>query len=134
MEASLDGIVLHRDMHLLYVNRAARKMFGYSRPEDMIGRNLSELLEFPYQQAAPRRLAALLQGAPRPRIFEMKGISRDGSNFDLELISFPTTYGGQPVARPTSVTSPTKNSWRSISSAPKSWPPWGSWPPGWPTK
>ena len=99
VEASLDGIVLHRDLKLLYVNRASLEMFGYEKPEDLIGRDLSELLEFPYQHAAPRRLANLLQGASRPRVFEMKGVRQDGSTFDLELISFPTSYGGRPASQ-----------------------------------
>jgi PAS domain S-box-containing protein len=99
VEASLDGIVLHRDLKMLYVNRASLEMFGYAQPEDMLGRDLSELLEFPFQQAAPQRLANLLQGASRPRVFEMKGVRQDGSTFDLELISFPTTYGGRPAGQ-----------------------------------
>ena len=32
VETSLDGIVLHRDMKLLYVNRAALEMFDYQEP------------------------------------------------------------------------------------------------------
>jgi two-component system NtrC family sensor kinase len=32
-----------------------------------------------------------------PRIFEMKGVRKDGSTFDLEGVSFPTTYEGQPA-------------------------------------
>ncbi len=32
VETSLDGIVLHRDMKLLYVNRACLEMFGYDQP------------------------------------------------------------------------------------------------------
>jgi len=99
VEASLDSIVLHRELKMLYVNQASLEMFGYEKPDDMIGRDLSELLEFPFQQAAPRRLATLLQGASRPRVFEMKGVRRDGRTFDLELISFPTTYGGRPASQ-----------------------------------
>jgi PAS domain S-box-containing protein len=99
VEASLDGIVLHRDLKLLYVNRASLQMFGYDQPEDLIGRDLSELLEFPYQHAAPQRLATILQGASRPRVFELKGVRGDRSTFDLELISFPTTYGGRPASQ-----------------------------------
>lgn len=98
VEASLDGIVLHRDLKLLYVNRACLEMFRYDRPEDLLGRDLAELIEYPYQQAAPRRLANLLRGAS-PRVFEMKGVRRDGDKFDLEVISFPTTYGGQPASQ-----------------------------------
>ncbi|MFZ2088789.1 MAG: PAS domain S-box protein [Desulfobaccales bacterium] len=99
VEASLDGIVLHRDLKLLYVNRACLEMFGYENPEDLLGRDLSEFIELPFQHAAPRRLASILQGAPRPRVFEMKGICQDGGKFDLEVISFPTTYGGRPASQ-----------------------------------
>jgi PAS domain S-box-containing protein len=98
VEASLDGIVLHRDLKLLYVNRACLEMFRYDQPEDLLGRNLAELIEYPYQQAAPQRLANLLRGAS-PRVFEMKGVRRNGEKFDLEVISFPTTYGGRPASQ-----------------------------------
>ncbi|MGQ9688562.1 MAG: PAS domain S-box protein [Desulfobaccales bacterium] len=99
VEASLDGIVLHRDLTVLYVNRAGLEMFGYEKPQDMLGRNLQNFIRFPFQQAAPRRLATLLKGAARPRVFEMKGLRQDGSIFDLEVISFPTTYGGKPASQ-----------------------------------
>ena len=99
VETSLDGIVLHRDLKLLYVNQACLDMFGYDQPADMLGRHLAEFIELPYQQAAPRRLARLLRGASRPRVFEMKGVCQDGSKFDLEVISFPTTYDGQPASQ-----------------------------------
>jgi PAS domain S-box-containing protein len=99
VEASLDGIVLHRDLKLLYVNQACLEMFGYEKPQDMLGRDLAELIEIPFQQAAPQRLANLLQGALRPRVFEMKGIRQDGGKFDLEVISFPTTYGGRAASQ-----------------------------------
>jgi PAS domain S-box-containing protein len=99
VEASLDGIVLHRDLKLLYVNQACLEMFGYEKAEDILGRDPGELIEYPYQQAAPQRLASLLRGASRPRVFEMKGVRQDSSKFDLEVISFPTTYGGRPASQ-----------------------------------
>lgn len=99
VETSLDGIVLHRDLKILYVNRACLEMFGYQQPEEMLGQSLLKFFELPYQQAASRRLAHLLQGTPRPRIFEIKGVRRDGSRFDLEIISSPTTYGGRTASQ-----------------------------------
>lgn len=99
VEASLDAIVLHRDLKVIYANRACLEMFGYKQAADLLGRDLSELIELPYQQAAPRRLADLLRGASRPRIFEMKGVCRDGSKFDLEVVSFPTTHEGRSAGQ-----------------------------------
>ncbi|MCL4500556.1 MAG: PAS domain S-box protein [Deltaproteobacteria bacterium] len=94
VETSLDGIVLHRDMKLLYVNRAALEMFDYREAGEMLGRSLLDLLDPKYRQAVSRWLGQMERGVPRPRIFEMKGLKRDGSKFDLEGVSFPTSYGG----------------------------------------
>ncbi len=97
VETSLDGIVLHSDLKLLYVNRACMEMFGYHSPGEMLGRNLLRFIDQPYHQAASRRLSQILSGTARPWIFEMKGVKQDGNKFDLEVISFPTTYDGRPA-------------------------------------
>ena len=54
METSLDGIVLHRDMNLLYVNRAALEMFDYQESKEMLARSLLDFLEPKYRQAVIR--------------------------------------------------------------------------------
>jgi PAS domain S-box-containing protein len=97
VETSLDGIALHSSLKLLYVNRACLEMFGYREPREMLGRQLLQFIDLPYQQAAARRLSHILKGDSRPRIFEMKGVKGDGSRFDIELVSFPTAYEGQPA-------------------------------------
>ncbi|MCX5893450.1 MAG: PAS domain S-box protein, partial [Deltaproteobacteria bacterium] len=97
VETSLDGIVLHRDMTLLYVNRACLEMFDYQEPGQMLGGSLMDFLDPKYRLAVSRWLGQMERGVPRPRIFEMKGLKRDGSKFDLEGVSFPTTYDGQPA-------------------------------------
>jgi len=99
VETSLDGIILHQNLKILYVNRACLEMFGYDRPEEMLEKNLTDFFELPYQQAASQRLAHLLMGTPKPRIVELKGVRRDGSRFDLEMISSPTSYAGQAASQ-----------------------------------
>ncbi len=97
VETSLDGIALHRDLKLLYVNQACLEMFNYQDPGEMLGRSLQQFLDPQYRQAATRWLGQLQRGSTRPRIFEMKGVKKDGRKFDLEGISIPTTYEGQPA-------------------------------------
>jgi PAS domain S-box-containing protein len=99
VEASLDAIVLHRNLEMLYVNRACLEMFGYQEPTELLGRNLAEFIELPLARANPRRLTRILKGDTRPRIFEMKGVRRDGTRFDLEVVSFPTLHEGQPASQ-----------------------------------
>ena len=97
VERSLDGIALHSNLKLLYVNRACLEMFNYQKPEEMLGRDLLQFLDSQYRQPVSRLLSQLQRGSPRPRIFEMKGLKKGGARFELEGISFPTTYGGQPA-------------------------------------
>ncbi len=99
VESSLDGIILHSDMKLVYVNRACMSMFGYENPQEMLGRDLCQLVELPPYVSASRRLLKLLRGTTRPRVFEIKGVKKDGAKFDLEVISFPATYNGQPASQ-----------------------------------
>ncbi len=99
VESSLDGIILHRDLKLVYVNQAGIDMFGYKNAQEMLGRDLSQFVELPAHAPASQRLLRLLQGGPRPRVFEIKGVKKDGTKFDLEVISFPTTYGGQRASQ-----------------------------------
>ncbi len=98
-EASLDGIILHRDFKLLYVNRACLEMFGFSDREELLGRDFTSLIELPAPGAASQRLLRLLKGQRRPRTFEMKGIKKDGTRFDLEAISFPTSFEGAAASQ-----------------------------------
>jgi PAS domain-containing protein len=67
VEASLDGIVLHRDLKLLYVNQACLEMFGYDNPEDMLGRDLQALhpVSLPAGRA-PAAGGACSGGIPAP--------------------------------------------------------------------
>jgi PAS domain S-box-containing protein len=97
VETSLDGIVLHRDLKLLYVNRACLEMFHYREPEQMLNRSLLHFVDPQYRQVVDRWQTQLQRKTATPRIFEMKGVKKDGSRFDLEGVSFPTTYEGQPA-------------------------------------
>ena len=99
VETSLDGIVLHSRMKLLYVNRACLEMFRYHEPQEMLNRSLTQFLAPQYHQVAARWQTQLQRGASTPRIFEIKGLRRDGSTVDLEAVSFPTSYDGQPAVQ-----------------------------------
>ena len=97
VESSLDGIVLHSGMNLVYVNRACLEMFDYQEPQEMLGRSLLKFVDSQYHQAVSRWQSQLLKGPPRPRILEMKGVKKGGHRFDIEVVSFPTTYEGRPA-------------------------------------
>jgi PAS domain S-box-containing protein len=97
VETSLDGIALHHNLKLLYVNRACLEMFHYQEPAQMLNRSLLKFVDPQYRPVVERWQTQLQRGASTPPIFEMKGVRKDGSKFDLEGVSFPTTYEGRPA-------------------------------------
>ncbi|MBW2133861.1 MAG: PAS domain S-box protein [Deltaproteobacteria bacterium] len=95
VETSLDGIALHAHKKLLYANKACLEMFGYSYLEELQGVDFLGLIAPAYHQVILRRLPGISRRKGPPRIFELKGIKKDGTEFDIEVISFPTSFGGQ---------------------------------------
>ncbi|MDP1761825.1 MAG: ATP-binding protein, partial [Deltaproteobacteria bacterium] len=63
----------------------------------MLNRSLLKFVDPQYRPVVERWQTQLQRGASTPRIFEMKGVKKDGSKFDLEGVSFPTTYEGRPA-------------------------------------
>jgi PAS domain S-box-containing protein len=92
-----DGIVVARaDGRIVSINPAGLQMFGYDRPEDLIGRDLGDLM--PMVEAVRQRdLLAAHQSGALPRAIGEAGrtllaLRRDGTTFpiDLSVSSFGT--------------------------------------------
>lgn len=97
VETSLEGITLHAQKKLVYANKAFLQMFGYARPEELLGLDFLELIAPPYRSVMVRRLMEVHRRPRRPRIIELKGLKKDGTAFDIEVVSFPTNFAGQPA-------------------------------------
>ncbi len=83
-DASRDGIIVEEDERIVFVNRAYVRLYGYDRPEELIGRHVSivqapadneRMLDF-----GRRRLA----GERVPEIYYFTGRRRDGSALEAE--------------------------------------------------
>ena len=96
-----DGIIVaHADGTINFINPAGLRMFGYDRPEELIGRDLGVLM--PASEAARhgRYVAAHRAGAP-PRVIgvqgrDLVGQRRDGSTFPIELSVNSSVKGEVP--------------------------------------
>lgn len=95
VEASLDGIALHTRNQVMFANSAFLNMFGYSCPEELTGVPLLSFISPIHHPPLLRHLREINRQFNRPRIFEIKGMKKDGSEFDIEVVSFPTIFGGQ---------------------------------------
>lgn len=97
VETSLDGIAVHTRDQVLFANSAFLAMFGYSRPEELTGVPLLSLISPIFHGPLLRHLREISRLFRRPRIFEIKGLKKDGSEFDIEVGSLPTTFEGKAV-------------------------------------
>jgi PAS domain S-box-containing protein len=99
LEASLDGVLsIDERAHITYVNTAAEGIFGY-RADDMIGRELADVIVPPSLRAAHRDGFARYLATGETRILdrriEITAMRADGSEFPVELT---VTRTGRPDA------------------------------------
>ncbi|WP_162914930.1 PAS domain S-box protein [Desertibaculum subflavum] len=88
MDATVDGIVMiGADGTIVTVNKSAEHMFGYAETE-LVGRNVNVLMPDPYRSEHDRYLVDYLRTRQAKVIGtgrEVKGLRKDGSEFDLDL-------------------------------------------------
>ncbi len=84
IETSRDGILVEDKEVAVYINTAYARLFGYDRPEEVMGKPIREL-------AAPEDVDRLIdygrkraRGEPAPTQYEFRIKRRDGSLLDLE--------------------------------------------------
>jgi two-component system sporulation sensor kinase A len=96
VEGALEGMVIHRDGIIQYINSAAVRMFGYDSPHELLGRHfwntlfMSEALE-----VIEPRMAMLLQGRDLPVHDDWAGKRKDGSRIWLTSTGSVIAWGDQ---------------------------------------
>jgi two-component system, cell cycle sensor histidine kinase and response regulator CckA len=90
-DASLEGIMIHNTEVILDSNLAFARVFGYDRPDELIGRNPIEILLTPESQARIRE--RLERG--EIGVLEVTCIRRDGTPFPAETESRAMKFQGR---------------------------------------
>ncbi len=98
VEGSIQGIAIVQDESILFVNQAVAKMFGYHRPDELVGKNVLETLIAPEERAKVReRAAILLSGEAIPIHDGWKGIRNDGSEILFQSTASLISWQGRPA-------------------------------------
>lgn len=97
IEHSNDGVAIVKGDQHVYVNRQFLNMFGYERPEEVLGMTRF----FTVHPDDRERVAALnlgrQRGEPVPARYEFKGIRKDGSILYVEVSATRIVYQGAPA-------------------------------------
>jgi PAS domain S-box-containing protein len=93
VESLPGGILVHRNLRVIYMSPAGLRMFGASSLDEVVGRSLFDLIHPDYHESVRRRAEA---GASAPARTEEERFARlDGTAYDVEVSAVPIEIDGQ---------------------------------------
>jgi len=98
VELSPDGIAVHSNGRLLYINPAGTKLLSAENADELIGRQILDFVHPDYREVVTERINQMDQGKPVGSI-EEKFIRLDGEVIDVEVTAAPTIYKGSPATQ-----------------------------------
>ncbi len=96
VELSPDGILIHQDGRIKFINPAGIKLLGGTRQEDFLERPAIELVHPSFRAQVAERIAMMQQGEMAPPVDEML-LRLDGSSFYAEVAAVPINLKGKPA-------------------------------------
>jgi PAS domain S-box-containing protein len=98
VEMSPDGIIIHRDGEIDFVNSAGVKLIGAACESEVIGKSVYDLIQPEYGALLKERITRLQEGQFLPPV-EIKGRRLDGFQIECEVLSVPFTHKDQPAVQ-----------------------------------
>jgi PAS domain S-box-containing protein len=99
VELSPEAIVVHREGKFVYVNPAAERLWGASAPEELIGRNILDVVHPDYHDIVKRRVRDIEELGSSTALHEQKHIKLNGDVIDVEVAGIPFLFRGQPAVQ-----------------------------------
>jgi PAS domain S-box-containing protein len=94
-ETASSAILIHDGDRLRYVNQASERLFGYNR-DDLLSRNMWEIIHPDERRLLRERAAARLRGEKAPNRYELKIITKSGEERWLETGATLISFEGKP--------------------------------------
>jgi len=94
VELSPDGILVHNEDGILFINQAGCVMLG-GTPPDFLGKSMVEMVSPPFRERAMARRQAVWEGQILVGV-DGQWLRPDGSLLDVEISSGPVEFAGKP--------------------------------------
>jgi diguanylate cyclase (GGDEF)-like protein/PAS domain S-box-containing protein len=98
-ELAPDAIFIYSDGVINFVNSAAVTLLGAANADEIIGKNVHEIMHPDYRPSAGQSIAGKLARERTTPLFAEKLISFDGSIVDVEFMTSQIEYQGQAALR-----------------------------------
>lgn len=97
IESSVQGLLIHVDGCVQFANPATARLFGYDRPDRLIGRDYRSLIAPEERQRVERNMATYLHGETISSHTEYLGLKRDGSPIWCEALMSRVLWDDRPA-------------------------------------
>jgi PAS domain S-box-containing protein len=98
VELAPDAVVVHRDSRIVFVNAAAIRLYGAAAPEDLLGRDVLDLVH-PDDRAFIRGRVEIARSGVATPLREFRLLRVDGSEVPAEASGIGIEYQGHPAVQ-----------------------------------
>ena len=98
IEHSNDGIAIVQGDEHIYVNRKFVEMFGYDRPDELVGKPISMIVDPRDREGLAEINRGRREGLPVPGKYEFRGVRKNGECIYVEVSAANTLYHGEIVS------------------------------------
>lgn len=98
IEHANDGVAMVRGQLHIYVNQRFLDIFGYERPEEVVGKPITMMVHPDDRDRVMEFNLRRQKGEPVPSRYEFKGIRENGAPIYVEVSATRTTYQGEAVS------------------------------------
>lgn len=97
VELSPDGIAIHCDGKVVFINPSGARTLGASSPDELIGRSVFDFVHPDFRERVGKRIHAMMVENRAAPPAEEKLLRLDGTPIDVEVSGTPYTYNGRPA-------------------------------------
>ena len=97
VESSNDGFTFSERGELIYFNKRFLEIFGYDRPEEVLGKPITDMIHPDDRERVWNIYNRRQNGEHVPSRYEFKGLRKDGSPVYIEISSTLTRFQGRKV-------------------------------------
>lgn len=96
LEQSFDGVAIHREGRILFINQQGAAVLGAEHPNQIMGREIWDFLPGEFHPPVQQRVEDMAEEASG-KLFEEQLLRLDGEPIDVEVLGIPVTYQGDPA-------------------------------------
>ncbi len=97
-EQPFDGIYLHREGKILFINQTGARILAAKNPEQVVGMSVLDFVHPDYRGFISRRIDQIYWERKSVPLAQAKYLSFDGREIDVEVAGTGLNYGGFPSA------------------------------------